>query len=218
MENLANTYYQAERYEELLPLAGELVERYPFESVNYNLLANAHRELDDADARVERPGTSGRSHVRVSAIPARRRLRRRMERGGPGDEQERCRRLGGHGPVQLLGDGRPGRAQRGPPDHPAGRGRGDDVSSFSSRSRNPCRASSTGAARPPTPDPGSPSCGRRPRGGVSARSSSLWTCWNAGFHWRRAWSQAILRGADNGRMAFGPRVDAEESEWSGSRA
>lgn len=50
MENLANTYYQAERYEELIPVAGELVERYPFESVNYNLLANAHRELEDADA------------------------------------------------------------------------------------------------------------------------------------------------------------------------
>jgi tetratricopeptide (TPR) repeat protein len=50
MENLANTYYQAERYEELLPLADELVGRYPFESVNYNLLANAHRELEDPDA------------------------------------------------------------------------------------------------------------------------------------------------------------------------
>ena len=50
MENLANTYYQAERYQELLPVAGELVERYPLESVNYNLLANAYRELDDADA------------------------------------------------------------------------------------------------------------------------------------------------------------------------
>jgi len=50
MENLANTYYQAERYEELLPVAGELVSRYPFESVNYNLLANAYRELDDAEA------------------------------------------------------------------------------------------------------------------------------------------------------------------------
>jgi tetratricopeptide (TPR) repeat protein len=50
MENLANTYYQAERYEALIPIAGELVQRYPFESVNYNLLANAHRELEDADA------------------------------------------------------------------------------------------------------------------------------------------------------------------------
>jgi tetratricopeptide (TPR) repeat protein len=50
MENLANTYYQAERYEELLPIAGELVERYPLESVNYNLLANAYRELGDADS------------------------------------------------------------------------------------------------------------------------------------------------------------------------
>ncbi|MCK5482936.1 MAG: tetratricopeptide repeat protein [Gemmatimonadetes bacterium] len=50
MENLANTYYQAERYDELVPVAGELVDRYPFESVNYNLLANAHRELQDADA------------------------------------------------------------------------------------------------------------------------------------------------------------------------
>ena len=43
----------AERYEELIPVAGELVERYPFESVNYNLLANAHREMQDADAALE---------------------------------------------------------------------------------------------------------------------------------------------------------------------
>lgn len=50
MENLANTYYQAARYEALLPLATRLVERYPLESINYNLLANAHRELEDADA------------------------------------------------------------------------------------------------------------------------------------------------------------------------
>jgi tetratricopeptide (TPR) repeat protein len=50
LENLANTYYQAERYAELLPLAGELVDRYPFESVYYNLLANSHRELEDPDA------------------------------------------------------------------------------------------------------------------------------------------------------------------------
>ena len=53
MENLANTYYQAERYEELIPIAGELVVRYPYESVNYNLLANAHREMQDADAALE---------------------------------------------------------------------------------------------------------------------------------------------------------------------
>ena len=32
------------------PLADQLVERYPYESVNYNLLANAYRELDDTDA------------------------------------------------------------------------------------------------------------------------------------------------------------------------
>jgi hypothetical protein len=49
MENLANTYYQSERYQALLPLAVELVDRYPFESVNYNLLANAHRELEDPE-------------------------------------------------------------------------------------------------------------------------------------------------------------------------
>jgi tetratricopeptide (TPR) repeat protein len=53
MENLANTYYQAERYEELIPIAGELVDRYPYESVNYNLLANAHREMQDGDAALE---------------------------------------------------------------------------------------------------------------------------------------------------------------------
>ena len=50
MENLANTYYQSERYQALIPLAGELVDRYPLESVNYNLLANAHRELEDPEA------------------------------------------------------------------------------------------------------------------------------------------------------------------------
>jgi len=50
LENLANTYYQSEQYEALLPLADQLVELYPYESVNYNLLANAHRELDDSDA------------------------------------------------------------------------------------------------------------------------------------------------------------------------
>ncbi len=50
MENLANTYYQAKRYADLLPLADVLVDRYPFESINYNLLANAHRELDDPEA------------------------------------------------------------------------------------------------------------------------------------------------------------------------
>jgi tetratricopeptide (TPR) repeat protein len=53
MENLANTYYQAERYEELIPIAGELVGRYPYESVNYNLLANAHREMQDSDAALQ---------------------------------------------------------------------------------------------------------------------------------------------------------------------
>jgi len=49
LENLANSYYQAERYEELLPLAQELVERYPAERVNLNLLANAKREVGDGD-------------------------------------------------------------------------------------------------------------------------------------------------------------------------
>ncbi len=50
LENLANTYYQSAKYEVLLPLADTLVQRYPYESVHYSLLANAHRELDDADA------------------------------------------------------------------------------------------------------------------------------------------------------------------------
>jgi len=49
LENLANTYYQSEEYEALLPLADQLVALYPYESVNYNLLANAHRELDNSD-------------------------------------------------------------------------------------------------------------------------------------------------------------------------
>ncbi len=50
LENLANSYYQAERYEELHPLAEQLTVNYPLERVNYNLLANARRELGDSDA------------------------------------------------------------------------------------------------------------------------------------------------------------------------
>ena len=50
LENLANTYYQSEQYESLLPVADQLVGFYPYESVNYNLLANAHRELANSDA------------------------------------------------------------------------------------------------------------------------------------------------------------------------
>lgn len=53
LENLANTYYQSENYEELVPLAETLVARYPYESVHYNLLANAYREMDNADAALE---------------------------------------------------------------------------------------------------------------------------------------------------------------------
>jgi tetratricopeptide (TPR) repeat protein len=49
LENLANSYYQAERYEELEPLADTLVMRYPYEKVNYNLLANARTETGDED-------------------------------------------------------------------------------------------------------------------------------------------------------------------------
>ena len=49
LENLANSFYQSERYEELMPLAAELVSRYPLERVNYNLLANSKRELGDGD-------------------------------------------------------------------------------------------------------------------------------------------------------------------------
>lgn len=50
MENLANSYYQAERYDELEPLADSLVQRYPYEKVNYNLLANARTEAGEEDA------------------------------------------------------------------------------------------------------------------------------------------------------------------------
>lgn len=49
LENLANSFYQAERYNELMPLAQELVERYPLERIHFNLLANSKRELDDGD-------------------------------------------------------------------------------------------------------------------------------------------------------------------------
>ena len=50
LENLANSHYQAERYEQLLPLAETLVERYPLERVPYNLVANSRRELGEPDA------------------------------------------------------------------------------------------------------------------------------------------------------------------------
>lgn len=50
LENLANSYYQAESYEDLLPLAAEMVERYPLERVPYNLLANSHRDLGNPDS------------------------------------------------------------------------------------------------------------------------------------------------------------------------
>jgi tetratricopeptide (TPR) repeat protein len=53
MENLANSYYQAERYSELEPLADSLVQRYPYEKVNYNLLANARTEAGKEDAALE---------------------------------------------------------------------------------------------------------------------------------------------------------------------
>lgn len=53
LENLANSYYQAERYAELLPLAQTMVERYPLERVPYNLLANSRRDLGDSDAALE---------------------------------------------------------------------------------------------------------------------------------------------------------------------
>jgi len=53
LENLANSYYQAERFEELLPLAETMVERYPLERVPYNLLANSRRDLGDSDAALE---------------------------------------------------------------------------------------------------------------------------------------------------------------------
>jgi Flp pilus assembly protein TadD len=49
LENLANSYYQSEKYAELAPLADTLVQRYPYETVNYNLLANARTELGDED-------------------------------------------------------------------------------------------------------------------------------------------------------------------------
>jgi tetratricopeptide (TPR) repeat protein len=53
LENLANARYQAERYEELLPLAEELVERYPLERVPLNLVANSHRELGNPEKALE---------------------------------------------------------------------------------------------------------------------------------------------------------------------
>ena len=53
LENLANAHYQAERYEELLPLAEALLERYPLERVPYNLVANSHRELGNSARALE---------------------------------------------------------------------------------------------------------------------------------------------------------------------
>ncbi len=50
MENLANTLYQLSDFEGLSPVAKGLMDMYPYESRNYNLLANAHRELGDPEA------------------------------------------------------------------------------------------------------------------------------------------------------------------------
>lgn len=50
LENLANSYYQADEYARLAPLADTLVQRYPYERVNYNLLANARTETGDEAA------------------------------------------------------------------------------------------------------------------------------------------------------------------------
>ena len=47
--NLANAEYYAEKFDVLAFRADTLVSRYPYEVVNYNLLANAYRELDRAD-------------------------------------------------------------------------------------------------------------------------------------------------------------------------
>jgi tetratricopeptide (TPR) repeat protein len=47
LENLVNSYYQENRYAELAPLAETLVQRYPYETVNYSLLSNARTELGD---------------------------------------------------------------------------------------------------------------------------------------------------------------------------
>ncbi|MEN8145181.1 MAG: tetratricopeptide repeat protein [Gemmatimonadota bacterium] len=49
-ENLANTLYQVSDFEGLSPIAKSLTDMYPYESRNYNLLANAHRELGDPEA------------------------------------------------------------------------------------------------------------------------------------------------------------------------
>lgn len=47
--NLANSLGQSDQFEELMPLATELVDRYPFERAHYILLINSKRELDDSD-------------------------------------------------------------------------------------------------------------------------------------------------------------------------
>jgi tetratricopeptide (TPR) repeat protein len=49
LENLANARYQSDDYAALIPLADTLVRRYPYERVNYNLLANAQRETGEQD-------------------------------------------------------------------------------------------------------------------------------------------------------------------------
>ena len=49
IENLVNSYYQDDRFAELAPLADTLVQRYPYETVNYSLLSNARTELGDPD-------------------------------------------------------------------------------------------------------------------------------------------------------------------------
>lgn len=50
LENLANSYFQADEYAPLAPVADTLVQRYPYERVNYNLLVEAHRAAADTAA------------------------------------------------------------------------------------------------------------------------------------------------------------------------
>ncbi len=53
LENLVNSYYQNDHYAELAPLADTLVQRYPYETVNYSLLSNARTELGDPAGSLE---------------------------------------------------------------------------------------------------------------------------------------------------------------------
>lgn len=69
LENLANSHYQVSNFESLAPYARQLVEAYPLERTNYNLLANSLREMGDSDAALA--ALEGRDGMAVEFLSSR---------------------------------------------------------------------------------------------------------------------------------------------------